>query len=244
MWLLVVKTCIVQLVTVQDTYAQQHEGSSLTCCCSIAEGSYWRCCCCWSLIGPVPCCMDCCLFHPGPPLYIWHVPKSACPLKLWSLFLHVSKGDIEMTEGLLVIHALNIMSCLIDIQPWELDSIKLGRQYPVQVGKQRTSRPPALSGGHEWTHAPDTFTTSLTSYFPSDSTCGHRKVKIQILKDFLDWSFVSKGSCTSRRGLNGACSVHEYTGSFQGQAVRFKMTSVCGHVMSLDFIGRYYWGKF
>ncbi|KAI1901120.1 hypothetical protein AGOR_G00056930 [Albula goreensis] len=47
------------------------------------------------------------------------------------------------------------------------------------------------------------------------------------------------GSCNSRKGLNGACSVHEYTGSFRGQAVRFKMTSVCGHVMSLDFIGKY-----
>lgn len=50
---------------------------------------------------------------------------------------------------------------------------------------------------------------------------------------------LSKGNCTSRKGLNGACSVHEYTGSFQGQSVRFKMTSVCGHVMSLDFIGKY-----
>uniref|UniRef100_A0A8C5EUX9 DNA topoisomerase n=1 Tax=Gouania willdenowi TaxID=441366 RepID=A0A8C5EUX9_GOUWI len=48
---------------------------------------------------------------------------------------------------------------------------------------------------------------------------------------------LSKGSCSSRKGLNGACSVHEYAGSFQGQSVRFKMTSVCGHVMSLDFIG-------
>lgn len=46
------------------------------------------------------------------------------------------------------------------------------------------------------------------------------------------------GSCSSRKGLNGACSVHEYTGSFMGQNVRFKMTSVCGHVMSLDFIGK------
>lgn len=55
--------------------------------------------------------------------------------------------------------------------------------------------------------------------------------------------FSASGSCTSRRGLNGACSVHEYTGSFQGQTVRFKMTSVCGHVMSLDFIGRWYWWK-
>uniref|UniRef100_A0A3Q2X6B4 DNA topoisomerase n=1 Tax=Haplochromis burtoni TaxID=8153 RepID=A0A3Q2X6B4_HAPBU len=50
---------------------------------------------------------------------------------------------------------------------------------------------------------------------------------------------LSKGNCTSRKGLNGACSVHEYTGIFQGQTVHFKMTSVCGHVMSLDFIGKY-----
>ncbi|KAL6465257.1 hypothetical protein MHYP_G00253900 [Metynnis hypsauchen] len=50
---------------------------------------------------------------------------------------------------------------------------------------------------------------------------------------------LSKGSCSSRKGLNGACSVHEYTGSFMGQNVRFKMTSVCGHVMSLDFTGKY-----
>ena len=39
--------------------------------------------------------------------------------------------------------------------------------------------------------------------------------------------------------MNGACNVHEWTGSFRGQGVRFKMTSVCGHVMSLDFPGKY-----
>ncbi|XP_030647243.1 DNA topoisomerase 3-beta-1 [Chanos chanos] len=50
---------------------------------------------------------------------------------------------------------------------------------------------------------------------------------------------LSKGSCSTRKGFNGACSVHEYTGSFLGQSIRFKMTSVCGHVMSLDFIGKY-----
>ncbi|KAJ8263716.1 hypothetical protein COCON_G00161730 [Conger conger] len=50
---------------------------------------------------------------------------------------------------------------------------------------------------------------------------------------------LSKGSCSSRKGLNGACSVHEYTASFRGQPCRFKMTSVCGHVLSLDFIGKY-----
>uniref|UniRef100_A0AAR2M594 DNA topoisomerase n=1 Tax=Pygocentrus nattereri TaxID=42514 RepID=A0AAR2M594_PYGNA len=49
---------------------------------------------------------------------------------------------------------------------------------------------------------------------------------------------LSKGNCSSRKGLNGACSVHDYTGSFMGQNVRFKMTSVCGHVMSLDFTAK------
>lgn len=42
---------------------------------------------------------------------------------------------------------------------------------------------------------------------------------------------------SSHKGLNGTCSVHEYTGTFAGQPVRFKMTSVCGHVMTLDFLG-------
>ena len=40
-------------------------------------------------------------------------------------------------------------------------------------------------------------------------------------------------------GMNGACSVHEWSGKFKGQSVKFKMTSVCGHVMSLDFPGKY-----
>ncbi|XP_061621102.1 DNA topoisomerase 3-beta-1 isoform X2 [Phyllopteryx taeniolatus] len=50
---------------------------------------------------------------------------------------------------------------------------------------------------------------------------------------------LSKENCTSRKGLNASCFVHEFTGIFQGQTVRFKMTSVCGHVMSLDFIAKY-----
>ncbi|XP_075372368.1 DNA topoisomerase 3-beta-1 isoform X2 [Mycteria americana] len=50
---------------------------------------------------------------------------------------------------------------------------------------------------------------------------------------------LSRGNMSSRKGLNGACSVHEYAGSFIGQSAHFKMTSVCGHVMTLDFIGKY-----
>ena len=50
---------------------------------------------------------------------------------------------------------------------------------------------------------------------------------------------MSHDSHTSRRGSNGACSIHEWNGTFRGEPVRFKMTSVCGHVMTLDFIGRF-----
>lgn len=52
---------------------------------------------------------------------------------------------------------------------------------------------------------------------------------------------LSHGQMGSRKGFNGACSVHEYTGQFPptGEQVRYKFTSVCGHVMSLDFIGKY-----
>lgn len=51
---------------------------------------------------------------------------------------------------------------------------------------------------------------------------------------------LSNHKCVSRKGFNGACSVHEWTGSFQGlQGVKFKMTSVCGHVNTLDFPSKY-----
>ncbi len=52
---------------------------------------------------------------------------------------------------------------------------------------------------------------------------------------------LSGGQCTSRKGFNSACSIHEYTGRFPptGEQTRFKFTSVCGHVMSLDFVGKY-----
>ena len=50
---------------------------------------------------------------------------------------------------------------------------------------------------------------------------------------------LSNGHMNSRKGFNGACSVHEFNGTFQGNSVKFKMTSVCGHVMALDFHHKY-----
>lgn len=40
-------------------------------------------------------------------------------------------------------------------------------------------------------------------------------------------------------GFNGVCSISEYIGKFQGKDARFKVTSTCGHVMSLDFPQKY-----
>lgn len=52
---------------------------------------------------------------------------------------------------------------------------------------------------------------------------------------------LSRGGAASRKGFNGACSVHEWIGRFPvtGEQARFKFTSVCGHVMSLDFVGKF-----
>ena len=51
---------------------------------------------------------------------------------------------------------------------------------------------------------------------------------------------LSRGTMQSRKSASTACQVHEFVGAFRGEpSVRFKMTSVCGHVMSLDFQGRY-----
>ncbi|XP_063979754.1 DNA topoisomerase 3-beta-1 [Diachasmimorpha longicaudata] len=52
-------------------------------------------------------------------------------------------------------------------------------------------------------------------------------------------NILSNGKCTNRKGMNGSCSVHEWIGQLRSETVSFKMTSVCGHVMSLDFIGKY-----
>ena len=34
---------------------------------------------------------------------------------------------------------------------------------------------------------------------------------------------------------SGSCPIHEFEGTLKGERVKIKMTSVCGHVMSLDF---------
>ncbi|KPJ18846.1 DNA topoisomerase 3-beta-1 [Papilio machaon] len=52
-------------------------------------------------------------------------------------------------------------------------------------------------------------------------------------------NILSNGKCSTTKGSNGACSVHEWNGTFKNEPVRFRMTSVCGHVMSLDFTGKY-----
>ncbi len=50
---------------------------------------------------------------------------------------------------------------------------------------------------------------------------------------------LSHGKAAARKGFNGACSIHEWTGDFRGNKARFKMTSVCGHVNSLDFPAKF-----
>lgn len=50
---------------------------------------------------------------------------------------------------------------------------------------------------------------------------------------------LSNGHMKHRKGLSSACNVFEYEGMFNSQNVKFKMTSVCGHVMSTDFIPKY-----
>ncbi len=51
---------------------------------------------------------------------------------------------------------------------------------------------------------------------------------------------LSNNHYDTRKGFNGACSVHEWNGKFQNFSnCKFKMTSVCGHVMSLDFTSKY-----
>ncbi|GBN32793.1 DNA topoisomerase 3-beta-1 [Araneus ventricosus] len=50
---------------------------------------------------------------------------------------------------------------------------------------------------------------------------------------------LARGSIRQRKGLSSACAVYEYEDYFLNQPARFKFTSVCGHVMSLDFTPKY-----
>lgn len=56
---------------------------------------------------------------------------------------------------------------------------------------------------------------------------------------------LSHGSSSRRKSSCSACDVHEFQGKLAipgggaGTAAMFKMTSVCGHVMSLDFQPKY-----
>ncbi|CAN7994772.1 unnamed protein product [Ixodes hexagonus] len=52
-------------------------------------------------------------------------------------------------------------------------------------------------------------------------------------------AILSNGTMKSRKGISSACTVYEYIGKFKNEPARFKMTSVCGHVMTTDFIGKY-----
>uniref|UniRef100_A0A7I4Y7E0 DNA topoisomerase n=1 Tax=Haemonchus contortus TaxID=6289 RepID=A0A7I4Y7E0_HAECO len=50
---------------------------------------------------------------------------------------------------------------------------------------------------------------------------------------------LSNNTASKRKGRNGVCSVSEYGGQFLGKPAFFKVTSTCGHVMSLDFPPRF-----
>lgn len=56
---------------------------------------------------------------------------------------------------------------------------------------------------------------------------------------------LSHKQCSRRKSMCGACDVYEFNGNFPGFGGRlrlqahFKMTSVCGHVLSLDFLAKY-----
>jgi len=53
---------------------------------------------------------------------------------------------------------------------------------------------------------------------------------------------LSRKQCKRRKSACSACDVYEYDGVFppgSGAPAKIKMTSVCGHVMSLDFQPQY-----
>lgn len=52
-------------------------------------------------------------------------------------------------------------------------------------------------------------------------------------------NILSNGKCNTNKAPNAACAVHEWNGTFKNEQIRFKMTSVCGHVMNLDFSSKF-----
>ncbi|KAH7939584.1 hypothetical protein HPB52_014451 [Rhipicephalus sanguineus] len=52
-------------------------------------------------------------------------------------------------------------------------------------------------------------------------------------------AILSNGNMKPRKGISSACTVYEYVGKFYNEPARFKMTSVCGHVMTTDFLSKY-----
>lgn len=57
---------------------------------------------------------------------------------------------------------------------------------------------------------------------------------------------LSHKRCDRRKSICNACDVYEFKGTFpagrhgsKGVEAHFKMTSVCGHVMGLDFLPKY-----
>lgn len=54
---------------------------------------------------------------------------------------------------------------------------------------------------------------------------------------------LSYKQCWRRKSMCSACDVYEFDGSFHDRRntfpAHFKMTSVCGHVKSLDFLPKY-----
>jgi len=59
---------------------------------------------------------------------------------------------------------------------------------------------------------------------------------LSVVVCFICWHLYSGNQLHSRRG---ALNVHEWSGTFKGSPASFKMTSVIGHVYSLDFPPKY-----
>ena len=90
-----------------------------------------------------------------------------------------------------------------------------------------------------WLHPFSVIFSVLWAYWPFENSAFLSKIVIYILISLIIQRilFIRR---ISFPGSNNACTVHEWVGSFQRENVRFKMTSVCGHVMGIDFVGKYF----